>query len=67
MNSKQLGDAGLLESWNVKSTHYIMSVADYPKIKKHYYTRIFLFRSIKSSCPARKRLRILSQKVSDIK
>ena len=34
MNSKQLGDAGLLENWNVKSTHYIMSVADYPKTKK---------------------------------
>ena len=36
MNSKQLGDAGLLENWNVKSTHYIMSVADYPKTKKHF-------------------------------
>lgn len=36
MNSKQLGDAGLLENWNVKSTHYIMSVADYPKRKKHF-------------------------------
>ena len=34
MNSKQLGDAGLLENWNVKSTHYIMSVVDYLKTKK---------------------------------